>query len=435
MTQNLKTQYDAIVVGGGPGGSTAATLLAKAGKSVLLIEKDKFPRYRIGESLVPGIVPVLEELDVLDKIDAHGFTEKFGITLVWGGQQEKWSVDFDEAGGASHGKAYQVVRSEFDYILIQNAREKGVVVLEDTAVTDFLFEGTRCAGVSFRGVDGHTHEAFASVIIDASGQANMLGRRLHDIEVVDDLKNRAVWAYYQGGTVPQGKTAGNIIVENNISDGWLWMIPLHDGTHSIGLVAPQDSFRGRDTGEMFAEKIAESNMISDYLKDATQVTDFRSHKDWSYSCSQLQGEGYYLVGDAAGFVDPLFSTGVFLAMNSASLAVKQILASFAEPEREAEHGAVYEANYRQFLDVVTSFVKFFYDTKKQKENYFDHARDLVDPMDMMTARQDFVYLITGLGGLHQSMGLSPQEAMANLAKRSQSPVETAQAKQPSLEEV
>ena len=377
---------------------------------------------------MPGIVPVLEELDVLDKIDAHGFTEKFGITLVWGGQQEKWSVDFSEAGGENHGKAYQVVRSEFDYILIQNAREKGALVLEDTAVTDFLFEGSRCAGVSFRRPDGSQHEARAHVVVDASGQANMLGRRLHDIDVVDGLRNRAVWAYYQGGTVPEGKTAGNIIVENNISDGWLWMIPLHDGTHSIGLVAPQDAFRGRDAGEMMAEKIAESNMIGGFLRGATQVTSFRSHKDWSYSCSQLQGEGYYLVGDAAGFVDPLFSTGVFLAMNSASLAVKQILASFEEPSREAEYSAVYEASYRQFLDVVTSFVKFFYDTKKQKENYFEHARDLVDPMDVMTARQDFVYLITGLGGLHQSMGLSPKEAMAKLSERSNAPV------QPFLEE-
>ncbi|MEP6268161.1 MAG: tryptophan 7-halogenase [Paracoccaceae bacterium] len=424
MTHDLKTHYDAIVVGGGPGGATAATLLAKAGKSVLLIEKDKFPRYRIGESLVPGIVPVLKELDVLDKIDAHGFTEKFGITLVWGGQQEKWSVDFDEAGGGDHGKAYQVVRSEFDYILIQNAREKGALVLEDTAVTDFIFDGTRCAAVRFKTPDGLARDARATVVIDASGQANLLGRRLHEIDVVDGLKNRAVWAYYQGGTVPDGKTAGNIIVENNISDGWLWMIPLHDGTHSIGLVAPQEAFRGRDAGEMVAEKIAESDMISGYLKNATQVTSFRSHKDWSYSCSQLQGEGYYLVGDAAGFVDPLFSTGVFLAMNSASLAAKQILASFDAPEKEAEHAANYEASYRQFLDVVTSFVKFFYDTKKQKENYFDHAQTLVDPMDVMTARQDFVYLITGLGGLHQSMGLSPKDAMAKLSEGANAPTES-----------
>ncbi len=421
MTFETRSHYDAIVVGGGPGGATAATILAQGGKSVLLLEKDKFPRYRIGESLVPGIVPLLRELDVLDEIDAHGFTEKFGITLVWGGQQEKWSVGFDEAGGEHLGKAYQVVRSEFDYILIQNARRKGVTVMEDTKVEDFLFDGARCNGVTFRTGKGAPVNASASYVIDASGQANLLGRRVHDVEVVEGLKNRAIWAYYQGGTVPEGKTAGNIIVENNISDGWLWMIPLHDGTHSIGLVAPQEAFKGRDAQAMIEEKIAESEMISGHLANATRVTGFRGHKDWSYSVSRFQGEGYYLVGDAAGFVDPLFSTGVFLAMNGASLAAKQILASFDAPDRERELAEEYEAAYRQFLDVVTSFVQFFYDTKKRKENYFDHARQLVDPMDVMTARQDFVYLITGLGGLHETMGLSPADALAKLSAQRGAP--------------
>ncbi|MDX1343700.1 MAG: NAD(P)/FAD-dependent oxidoreductase [Reinekea sp.] len=414
MAVQIKSSYDVIVIGGGPGGATTATLLAKAGKSVLLVEKCKFPRYHIGESLVPGVVPILAELDVLSEMEQYGFTDKFGITLIWGNQNERWSVGFDEAGGESLGKAFQVVRSEFDYLLLQNARRKGVTVLEETAVRDVIFDGDRCTGITLRDMDGEDLTVSARYVVDASGQANLIGRKQHNIEVVDGLKNKAVWAYYQNATVPEGRDAGNIIVENNISEGWLWMIPLHDGTHSIGLVAPQESFKGYERGALLNKMLAESEHIKGYLKDATRVSDYHSHKDWSYSCSQFQGPGYLMVGDAAGFVDPLFSTGVFLAMNSGSLAAKTIIAAMENPSEERALGVAYETSYRSFLDVVTSFVLFFYDASKNKEKYFDRARDLVDPMDIMTARQDFVYLITGLGGLHSVMGMSPSQALEKL---------------------
>lgn len=414
MAVQINSSYDVIVIGGGPGGATTATLLAKAGKSVLLVEKCKFPRYHIGESLVPGVVPILAELDVLTEMEQFGFTDKFGITLIWGNQNERWSVGFDEAGGESLGKAFQVVRSDFDNLLLQNARRKGVTVLEETSVRDVIFDGDRCTGITLRDIDGEDLTISARFVVDASGQANLIGRKQHTIEVVDGLKNKAVWAYYQNATVPEGRDAGNIIVENNISEGWLWMIPLHDGTHSIGLVAPQESFKGHERGALLNKMLAESEHIKGYLKDATRVSDYHSHKDWSYSCSQFQGPGYLMVGDAAGFVDPLFSTGVFLAMNSGSLAAKTIIAAIENPSEEHTLGAAYETSYRSFLDVVTSFVLFFYDASKNKEKYFDRARDLVDPMDIMSARQDFVYLITGLGGLHSVMGMSPSQAIEKL---------------------
>lgn len=414
MAVQINASYDVIVIGGGPGGSTTATLLAKAGKSVLLVEKCKFPRYHIGESLVPGVVPILAELDVLSEMEKFGFTDKYGITLIWGDKNERWSVGFDEAGGESLGKAFQVVRSDFDYLLLQNARRKGVTVLEETAVRDVTFDGDRCKGIILRDIDGDDLSVSAQFVVDASGQANLLGRKKHEIDVVDGLKNKAVWAYYQNATVPEGRDAGNIIVENNISEGWLWMIPLHDGTHSIGLVAPQESFKGHERGTLLNKMLAESEHISGYLKNATRVSDHHSHKDWSYACSSFQGPGYFMVGDAAGFVDPLFSTGVFLAMNSGSLAAKTIIAAMEKPAKESELGTAYENSYRSFLDIVTSFVLFFYDASKNKEKYFDHARDLVDPMDIMTARQDFVYLITGLGGLHSVMGMSPSQAIEKL---------------------
>lgn len=400
----MTEEVDVVVVGGGPGGSTTAALLARRGYSVLLLERTKFPRYHIGESLVPGCVPVLDELGITEQLDDFGFVRKYGITLVWGKEDEPWSVGFGEGGPVDH--AWQVTRADFDQLLFNHARSLGATVLEEARVTDFVFAGERCTGVKYRFARSEqTHEVKARFVVDATGQSHMLARAHDNIAWEDGLRNLAVWSYFQGGTHYEGRDAGNILTEN-IDDGWLWVIPLHNGTRSVGWVSPAENVKSREgeVGPLLLERIASSREAKRLLAGARQVAGFSTAKDWSYKTESFHGPGYMLVGDAAGFVDPLFSTGVYLAMNSASLAAKSIDGILSEPDRAHELGDEYERGYREFLDVVLSFVRFFYDPKRCKEDYWTKAQQLVDPREELLAREDFVYLISGLAGLDGVLG-------------------------------
>jgi halogenation protein CepH len=405
MTEHV----DVAVIGGGPGGSTTAALLAQRGFRVLLLERQKFPRYHIGESLVPGVIPVLEELGLRDKVEDYGFTDKHGISLVWGSEREPWTVYFGEAGGYDH--VWQVTRADYDNLLLQHARHSGVTVLEEARVTDVHFDGPRCTGVSYRlARSDESYDVTADMVVDASGQSHLLAREQDMVEWEPDLQNVAVWSYFQGGTGYEGKMAGNILVENT-PDGWLWVIPLQDGTRSVGWVTPLAHARNRDEtlGELLESKIADSGETSRLLDGARRVAPFHTTKDWSYKTTRFQGPGYMLVGDAAGFVDPLFSTGVFLAMNAASLAADKIDGALREPEHAERFGDEYEHGYREFLDVVLSFVHYFYDPDRAKESYWERAGELVDPIKEMTSRQDFIYLISGLAGSDGILGQRRKE--------------------------
>ncbi|GCE49773.1 clorobiocin biosynthesis protein Clo-hal [Thermosporothrix hazakensis] len=402
--------FDVAVVGGGPAGATCATLLAKKGHHVLLVEKEKFPRYHIGESTVPGVLPVFEELGIADEMKKHAFVKKRGITLVWGQGREPWDVDFADAGPLTgpYDHAYQVVRSEFDSILLANARHCGVTVLEDTTVVDFLFEDERCCGLKYTR-SGKASTVRARFVVDASGQNTLLARRYNLLEWDEGLKNVAIWAYYQGGKTLPGRNAGNILVEN-MYDSWLWVIPLHDGTHSVGLVMPAENAGGKQALEQQFEETLENSVETKKLLVAAQrVSNYRTARDWSYKSQRFYGPGFLLTGDAAGFVDPLFSTGVFLALRGGSLASAAIDRLLKTPEREAEVLKRYEESYRDFFDVVISFVHYFYDASKEKEAYWHRAQELIDPIEQMTSRQDFIRLISGQAGIVDVMRLDTTE--------------------------
>jgi FAD-dependent halogenase len=394
----VRERFDVIVVGGGPAGSTTATLLTKQGYSVLLLEQEKFPRYHIGESFVPGIMPILDALDVTEEMLQHRFVVKKGATLVWGQEREPWSIRFGEASPLDY--TIHVTRAEFDYVLLHNARRHGVIVREEATVTDFLFEQGRCTGVTYTfGKSTQELTATARFVIDASGQRALLARKLGLIEYDEQLRNIAVWTYYQGGNRFTGDEAGNILLEN-VKGGWLWVIPLHDGTQSVGWVMPAGEAQGRQQLEaMLLQRISESRDVRSMLAPAQRVSGFRTARDWSYVSKRFFGPGFLLTGDAAGFIDPLFSTGVFLAMNAARLAADAVANIFQDSQREIECLEQYEAGYKKFLNTLISFVHYFYDANKQKEEYWNHAQKLVDPIQQMTSRQDFIYLIAGLEGL------------------------------------
>lgn len=315
------------------------------------------------------------------------------------------------AGPIDH--AFQVVRSEFDTILLNTARRYGVTVLEEARATDFLFEQERCTGLKYvLGASSEPQTVSARFVIDASGQSALLAHKKELLEWDEDLKNIAVWAYYQGGKTLDGWAAGNILVEN-LPEGWLWVIPLHDGTQSVGLVMPARNAHGREAlEELLDYTIVHSYESRKLLESARRVSNYRTARDWSYKCTRFYGAGFLITGDAAGFVDPLFSTGVFLALRGALLAAETVDAVLKQPQQEQELLQSYEQSYRDFFDAVISFVHFFYDANKDKEKYWERAQQLVDPFKQWSSRQDFVRLIAGQAGIADVMRLDQSKINA-----------------------
>lgn len=402
----MPENYDVIVVGGGPGGATAAGLLSQRGRRVLLLEKEKFPRYHIGESLIPGINPVIAELGAKEALADLGSIKKYGITLIWGGKtRTPWNIRFDEIPsdhpaneGGEKPHTYEVKRAEFDNMLLTHARRLGATVIEEATVREGIFTDGRCTGVRYTpNSSDQVVEVRAPFVIDASGQAKLMGRHFDTVEWHPDLKNLAVWTYYQGGTRYDGEDAGNITVESH-PHGWLWMIPFSDDTCSVGFVAAVDEFTGSDLSPaaILGKRIEESDSVKHLLKGAVQVAQPRIAKDWSYTCSRMSGSGFLQTGDAAAFIDPLFSTGVMLAMKGGSLAAHAVDSILKEPASEAQVLQYYEKEYHAVLDVVISFVRFFYDQNREVEEYFEKARTLIDPKEERKAREDFIVLVSGL---------------------------------------
>ncbi|GAA2553405.1 NAD(P)/FAD-dependent oxidoreductase [Winogradskya consettensis] len=392
--------YDVVVIGGGPGGSATAGLLALKGRRVLLLEREKFPRYHIGESLITGALPTLETLGLRERLDAMGFTKKYGGTLLWGKNQGTWGFRFTES--SLYEYAYQVRRADFDALLLTRARELGVHAVEEASVKDPIFEGDRVVGVTYQERGRRTEKTVrCSMLVDASGQGHLLGKRFDLIRWHEDLRNIAVWTYLQGCNLYGGTKAGDIVAENRPS-GWFWFIPLSDGTVSVGYVTPVDEYKasGMKLEDIFAQELERTEEIRTLTKGAKQVSGFRTIRDWSYTCEKFHGPGWALVGDAAAFVDPLLSTGVTLALRGAGALTDAIDVVLDDPTAEQQMLDWYEKSYRSFLDSVIDFVRFFYDRTRHKEEYWDKAQQTVDPQKTRPREMDFATMLSGLTGIN-----------------------------------
>ncbi len=396
-----KDDFDVIVIGGGPGGSGTAGLLAKRGHRVLVLEREKFPRYHIGESLITGSMPALEELGLRERLDAMGFTKKYGGTLLWGKSQGTWDFRFTESSNYEY--SYQVRRADFDALLLTRARELGADVIEEATVSEPLFDGDRIVGVTYtQKGDSEKRTAKCKLLVDASGQFHMLARRFDLIEWHDDLRNIAVWTYFQGCRRYGGTRFGDTVTENRPS-GWFWFIPLSDNTVSVGYVTPIDEYKksGKTLEELFASELSKAEEVKSLTAGAFRVSGFRSIKDWSYTCSRFHGPGWALVGDAAAFIDPLLSTGVGLALRGAHGLAPAVDAVLRDPAAEERILARYERNYRDFLDSLLDFVRFFYDRTKNKEDYWDKAQQTLDPKRLRPRKIDFATMLSGISGVHE----------------------------------
>lgn len=334
--QTAVEQCDVAVIGGGPGGSTAAALLARRGYRVIALEKDHHPRFHIGESLLPMNLPVFERLGVLDKVRALGVF-KPGADFEADNARGYNTYAFARAIGNSPPHAYQVWRQDFDKMLYEHARECGADAREGHAVLKVEQSGPRESWLEVRTDEGRSYRIQARYVVDASGRDAFLASKKKLKRKNDQHQSAAIFGHFRGARQRAGGDAGNISIYS-FEHGWMWMIPLPNGVMSVGAVCRPDYLkqrRGR-TVEFLLDTLKMSPALWQRLEQAELIgNEVRVTGNYSYDAATMGGPGWVLVGDAFAFLDPVFSSGVYLAMSGAEQAVEVVDQALREPAREA----------------------------------------------------------------------------------------------------
>ena len=352
--------YDVLVVGGGPGGTSAATFLARGGLRVALAERETFPRFHVGESLLPANMPVLERLGVLDAVKARGFLVKYGAYFHDQDMDLGYQFFFRE-GKPWPSYTYEVQRGEFDKILLDHAAaQPNVTLLQPTTVERVAFDD---AGVTATVSDADgAREIRARFLVDASGRDAFIATRHGRRRPIEGLGKVALFAHFQGGRRWPGKEAGNIRIFS-FQPGWFWYIPFHNGTSSVGCVLHARTVRGRegDLEQLYESLIAQCRGLVEALDGAPRITPVHSAANFSYQTEPAVGDRFVCVGDAIAFLDPIFSSGVYLATQSAELSAIEILNAFRENRFEARRFHAYQRAIRRGMQPFQRFIRNFYD--------------------------------------------------------------------------
>lgn len=361
---NQAANWDAIVLGAGPAGCAASTALAQAGRRVVMVDKNPRRRYSVGESLIPFCYDALERLGLTDQMDSAGFAfPKHSVQFASdGGRVSKPYYFFDHTEHA-RAKTWQVVRSEFDKLLRDNAESAGVTILEQTRARELVMDGEKVCGVVANDAAGYSTELRAPVTIDATGRDTFAQSRLGWRVPDEHLKKMAIWTYYEGSKRDEGHDEGTTTIAYLPCKGWFWYIPLADNRASIGLVADKDYlFDGtKDLAEIFEREVQNQAWIKDRLSEGQRSDDYRVTSEFSYRSRHCATDGLVLVGDAFSFLDPVFSSGVYFALTSGILAGDAVHAALEAGDTSAARFAAYGTEFAKQMEPMRKLVYAFYD--------------------------------------------------------------------------
>lgn len=361
---DLDSEYDVIIIGAGPAGSTVGALLAEQGRKTLLVDRNSFPRFHVGESLIPETYWQLKRLGLIEQLKESAFPKKFSVQFVTEEGTETMPFYFDRYKEHESSQTWQVLRAEFDQMLADNARAKGAVVHTGAQVLDLLFENEQVVGVKLKVNSEETRDIRSKLVVDSSGQSGFIANRLK-LRVTDPfLKKGTVWAHFKNAHRDTGIDEGaTLILQTEDKHSWFWYIPLPDNVVSIGCTGDMKYMFSKERGnseEIFYQEVERCVGIKKRLTEAHPVTDFMTTKDFSYHSSQPVGPGWMLAGDALGFIDPVYSSGVFLALKSGELVADTINEAFESQDFSVNRLSQWYPDYRKGVENFRKLVYAFY---------------------------------------------------------------------------
>ena len=404
MISHLSYDCDVIIIGAGPAGTSAATILAEEkGKKVIVLEKEHFPRYHVGESLIPHCYDTIERLGMVDKLNEHGFQSKRSVQFVNQDGQLSAPFYFEKHSNHPRTRTWQVDRETFDTMLMERAREAGAEVREGVKVIGFLEEDGFVVGVKAEGDDGSRYELRAPVTMDASGRDALFQRKKKWRKRDPKLNKIAIWTNYKGAKRDPGIDEGATTVAYVEGKGWFWNIPLKDDIVSTGIVAERDYLYrdGRDLKEIYDREIKNNKWVEEHLSEGEQVGEYWVAGEYSYRAEHCATDGLILIGDAFAFLDPVFSSGVYLALTSGSMGADAVANALDQKDTSAAQFQPYGERLCAGIEWMRKLVYAFYDQdfsfKDVVMKYGEIHHDLTDCLIGDLMDKDYTELFERVG--------------------------------------